>query len=317
MNNKNKKLVFCLIIVLSTVSQAKISNEKIDQHTENEIIKEVNDNTFIKFIDGDVVDKPEGNSDVVHYKINDELKSYSIVQDNYGIIANNMDYLDEEYIISSKVFELTNIYDSFEPFNRRMYAINTQLDRKVIYPASVIYPSIVPRPVRKGISNFFRNFDEVPTFVNSLLQLKPKKAFNALGRFTINSTVGILGLTDPAAKIGMKKDSETMGDTLGHYGIKTGSYLVLPILGPSTLRDSIGLLADNTVEGYVTGIAEENLFFDTGVFDKNIYKHTRPIVTGLNARSFIGFRYGDLNSPFEYDLVRAFYYNFRKIQVKK
>ena len=71
------------------------------------------------------------------------------------------------------------------------------------------------------------------------------------------------------------------------------------------------------MEGYVRRKVETELFFDTGVFDKNIYGFTRPIVTGLNARSLIGFRYGDLNSPFEYDLVRALYYNYRKMQVRK
>ena len=317
MNNKNIKLTFSLVLFLASISQAKVKNEKIEKYIDSEIIKEVNDNTFVKFVDGDIVTKPNENFDVVHYKINNESKSHSTVQDNYGIIANNMDYLDEEYIISSKVFDLTSINDSLEPFNRRMYAFNTQLDKKVVYPVSVVYGTIIPKPVRIGINNFFKNFDEVPTFVNSLLQLKPKKAVNALGRFTVNSTIGILGLTDPATKIGLKKDSETMGDTLGHYGVKSGSYLVLPILGPSTLRDGVGLIADNTMESYVMGIAEEKLFFDTKIFDKTIYGHTRPIVTGLNARSLITFRYGDLNSPFEYDLVRAFYYNFRKINIKK
>lgn len=317
MNNKNIKLTFSLVLFLASISQAKVKNEKIEKYIDSEIIKEVNDNTFVKFVDRDIVTKPNENFDVVHYKINNESKSHSIVQDNYGIIANNMDYLDEEYIISSKVFDLTSINDSLEPFNRRMYAFNTQLDKKVVYPVSVVYGTIIPKPIRIGINNFFKNFDEVPTFVNSLLQLKPKKAVNALGRFTVNSTIGILGLTDPATKIGLKKDSETMGDTLGHYGVKSGSYLVLPILGPSTLRDGVGLIADNTMESYVMGIAEEKLFFDTKIFDKTIYGHTRPIVTGLNARSLITFRYGDLNSPFEYDLVRAFYYNFRKINIKK
>ncbi|MBP6125550.1 MAG: VacJ family lipoprotein [Leptotrichiaceae bacterium] len=317
MNNKNIKLTFSLVLFLASISQAKVKNEKIEKYIDSEIIKEVNDNTFVKFVDGDIVTKPNENFDVVHYKINNESKSHSTVQDNYGIIANNMDYLDEEYIISSKVFDLTSINDSLEPFNRRMYAFNTQLDKKVVYPVSVVYGTIIPKPIRIGINNFFKNFDEVPTFVNSLLQLKPKKAVNALGRFTVNSTIGILGLTDPATKIGLKKDSETMGDTLGHYGVKSGSYLVLPILGPSTLRDGVGLIADNTMESYVMGIAEEKLFFDTKIFDKTIYGHTRPIVTGLNARSLITFRYGDLNSPFEYDLVRAFYYNFRKINIKK
>ena len=315
MTNKKKIMIIGLLLTLSSISYS--NSKKIRQYRDSEIVKEVNDNMFIQFIDGDVSARPEENLDIIEYKVGKEVKGYSMAQDNYGIMANNLNYLDEDYIISSKVFELTDISDSLEPFNRRMYAFNTQLDRKVLYPASRVYGAVVPSPVRKGISNFFGNFKEVPTFVNSLLQLKPKKAFNALGRFTVNSTVGLLGITDPATKMGMKKDYETMGDTLAYYGVGSGSYVVLPILGPSTVRDSVGMLADTAMESVVTRKVEEELFFDTGVFDKTVYGYTRPIVTGLNARSLIGFRYGDLNSPFEYDLVKAFYYNFRKIQIKK
>ena len=314
----NKKIaVLGLMLAMATLSQAKKSDENVNVYTGNEIARETEDNMFIQFVDGDVAEKPEENLDIVQYKIGKQIRNQSGVQDSYGIMANNLEYLDEDYIISSKVFELTDINDSLEPFNRRMYAFNTQLDRKVVYPASRVYGAIVPKPIRKGISNFFGNFKEIPTFVNSLLQLRPKKAINALGRFTVNSTVGLLGITDPATKMGMKKDYETMGDTLGYYGIGSGSYVVLPILGPSTVRDSVGMLADTAMESVVRGKVEEELFFDTGVFDKTVYGYTGPVVTGLNARSLIGFRYGDLNSPFEYDLVRAFYYNFRKIQVKK
>ena len=127
----------------------------------------------------------------------------------------------------------------------------------------------------------------------------------------------MLGVADVAKNMGMKRDPETMGDTLGHYGVKTGPFLVLPLLGPSDLRDAVGAGIDSISEGAVRRVAEEKLFFDTGVFDKNIYGFTKPVVTGLNASSMIGMRYGDLNSPFEYDLVKAIYYNYRKIQVIK
>ena len=108
-----------------------------------------------------------------------------------------------------------------------------------------------------------------------------------------------------------------MGDTLGVYGVPTGSYLVLPGMGPSTVRDGLGSIADGAIEGLARKKVEKELFFDTGVFDKNIYGFTRSTVTGLNARSLVGFRYGDLNSPFEYDLVKALFYNYRKMQVRK
>ena len=326
MAQKNKLLMFGTMLIVATIGHSKmleIKNENtIMFMEENE--KEVNDDLFVEFVDGKIAETPDKNIDLVSQtnikkKKNkvDKNKYIAFEQDGYGILAANLEELDEDYIASSQVFQLTGINDSLEPFNRRMYAFNTQLDRKVLYPASRVYSAVVPKPIRKGISNFYNNFSEIPTFVNSLLQLKPGKAANALGRFVVNSTVGVLGVADVAKNMGMKRDPETMGDTLGHYGVGTGSYLVLPMFGPSNIRDAIGTGIDTVTEGAVRGVAEEKLFFDTGVFDKTVYGFTRPAVTGLNARSMLSMRYGDLNSPFEYDLVRALYHNYRKIQVVK
>ena len=326
MAQKNKLLIFGTILIVATIGHSKmleIKNENtIMFMEENE--KEVNDDLFIEFVDGKIAETPDKNIDLISQtniktKKNkvDKNKYIAFEQDSYGILAANLEELDEDYIASSQVFQLTGINDSLEPFNRRMYAFNTQLDRKVLYPASRVYAAVVPKPIRKGISNFYNNFSEIPTFVNSLLQLKPGKAANALGRFVVNSTVGVLGVADVAKNMGMKRDPETMGDTLGHYGVGTGPYLVLPMFGPSNIRDAIGTGIDTVTEGAVRGVAEEKLFFDTGVFDKTVYGFTRPAVTGLNARSMLSMRYGDLNSPFEYDLVRALYHNYRKIQVVK
>ena len=326
MAQKNKLLMFGTILIVATIGHSKmleIKNENTIMFIE-ENEKEVNDDLFVEFVDGKIAETPDKNIDLVSQtniktKKNkvDKNKYIAFEQDGYGILVANLEELDEDYIASSQVFQLTGINDSLEPFNRRMYAFNTQLDRKVLYPASRVYAAVVPKPIRKGISNFYNNFSEIPTFVNSLLQLKPGKAVNALGRFVVNSTVGILGVADVAKNMGMKRDPETMGDTLGHYGVGTGSYLVLPMFGPSNIRDAIGTGIDTVTEGAVRGVAEEKLFFDTGVFDKTVYGFTRPVVTGLNARSMLSMRYGDLNSPFEYDLVRALYHNYRKIQVVK
>lgn len=326
MIGKNKLLMFGMILAVTTVGQSKLSKTKTEDNVMfvEEINKEVNDDLFIEFENGKVAQTPDKNIDLVaktNIKIKknkpDMNKYIAFEQDGYGVLAENLEELDEDYIVSSQVFQLTGINDSLEPFNRRMYAFNTQLDRKVIYPTSRVYATVVPKPVRKGISNFYNNFKEIPTFVNSVLQLKPGKAANALGRLVVNSTAGLLGVVDVAKNIGLKSDPETMGDTLGHYGVGTGSYLILPVSGPSTIRDAVGTAADTAMESAARGVVEEKLFFDTGVFDKNIYGFTRPVVTGLNARSMFNLRYGDLNSPFEYDLVKALYYNYRKIQVAK
>lgn len=326
MAGKNKLLIFGTMLIVATIGHSKLQEIKNEDTVmfleENE--KEKNDDIFVEFVNGKTEEMPDKNIDLVSQtniktKKNkpDKNKYIAFEQDNYGILVANLEELDEDYIVSSQVFQLTGINDSLEPFNRRMYAFNTQFDRKVAYPVSRVYAAIVPKPIRKGISNFYNNFSEIPTFVNSILQLKPGKAANALGRFVVNSTVGLLGVTDVAKNMGMKRDPETMGDTLGHYGVGTGSYLVLPFYGPSTIRDTVGTGIDNITEGAVRRVAEEKLFFDTDVFDKDVYGFTRPVVTGLNARSLVSMRYGDLNSPFEYDLVKAFYYNYRKIQVIK
>ena len=326
MIGKNKLLMFGMILAVTTVGQSKLSKTKTEDNVMfvEEINKEVNDDLFIEFENGKVAQTPDKNIDLVaktNIKIKknkpDTNKYIAFEQDGYGVLTENLEELDEDYIVSSQVFQLTGINDSLEPSNRRMYAFNTQLDRKVIYPASHVYATVVPKPLRKGISNFYNNFKEIPTFVNSVLQLKPGKAANALGRLVVNSTAGLLGVVDVAKNIGLKSDPETMGDTLGHYGVGTGSYLILPVSGPSTIRDAVGTAADIAMESAARGVAEEKLFFDTGVFDKNIYGFTRPVVTGLNARSMFNLRYGDLNSPFEYDLAKALYYNYRKIQVAK
>ena len=326
MARKNKLLILGAMFAITAVGKAElmeIKNEDTVMFLE-ESRKEANDDLFIKFEDGKVAQTPDKNIDLVERtnvktkKNKSDLNKYiAIEQDGYGVLAENLEELNEDYIVSSQVFQLTGINDSMEPFNRRMYALNTQFDRKIAYPASRIYAAAVPKPVRKGISNFYNNFKEIPTFVNSVLQLKPGKAANALGRFVVNSTAGLLGVTDVAKNIGLKSDPETMGDTLGHYGIGTGSFLVLPVLGPSTVRDAVGSAADAAMEGAARGVVDKKLFFDTGIFDKTVYGFTRPVVTGLNARSMLSIKYGDLNSPFEYDLVKALYYNYRKIQVMK
>ena len=326
MAGKNKLIMFGTMLAVATLGKAElmeIKNENTITYIE-ERNKEANDDLFVEFVNGKTQETSDKNIKLVpqtNIKIKknkpDTNKYIAFEEDGYGVLANNLEELNEDYIVSNQVFQLTGINDSLEPFNRRMYAFNTQIDKKIVYPASRIYAAVVPKPIRKGISNFYSNFSEIPTFVNSVLQLKPGKAVNALGRFVVNSTVGVLGVADVAKNMGMKRDPETMGDTLGHYGVKTGSFLVLPVLGPSDLRDAVGAGIDSISEGAVRRVAEEKLFFDTGVFDKNIYGFTKPVVTGLNASSMIGMRYGDLNSPFEYDLVKAIYYNYRKIQVIK
>lgn len=134
--------------------------------------------------------------------------------------------------------------DPWERFNRSSYAFNDRLDRAIAKPVAKAYKKVTPRVVRTGISNFFSNLGSITTIVNDLLQGKFKDAGRDTGRFVMNSTVGIGGIFDPATDVGIGRGDEDFGQTLGKWGVKPGPYLMLPILGPSTVRDSIARIPD-------------------------------------------------------------------------
>jgi phospholipid-binding lipoprotein MlaA len=140
-----------------------------------------------------------------------------------------------------------NPKDPLESFNRSMYTFNDTVDKAVLKPAAKAYNVVVPPPGRMMISNFFSNLDDVLVTANDLLQLKVKQALSDAGRIVVNSTVGLLGLVDVASHVGMDKHDEDFGQTLGYWGVGSGAYLVLPFLGPSSVRDGIGLYADSRI----------------------------------------------------------------------
>jgi phospholipid-binding lipoprotein MlaA len=130
--------------------------------------------------------------------------------------------------------------DPLEKFNRGVWGVNRAADKVVIKPATQVYRAVAPRPVRQGVSNVFANLGEPWSFVNNVLQGKPNRAGRNFARFLVNSTIGVAGLWDPASKMGIRSAPEDFGQTLGVWGVNGGPYLVLPLLGPSTLRDGIG-----------------------------------------------------------------------------
>ncbi len=130
--------------------------------------------------------------------------------------------------------------DPLEPFNRAMYAFNDVVDRALIKPLAIGYRHIIPNPVRRSVGNFFSNLRAPTIFVNDLLQGKPERARQTFGRFLLNSTVGIFGLIDVATPLGLPYHTEDYGQTLAVWGVPSGPYLVLPLLGPSTVRGIIG-----------------------------------------------------------------------------
>lgn len=138
-----------------------------------------------------------------------------------------------------------NPQDPFEPLNRSVYQVNDTLDRAIAKPLSQGYASVMPAPAKTMVSNFFGNLDDVLVTANDLLQFKFRQAFSDGGRVLINSTVGVFGLIDVASRSGLERHNEDFGQTLGYWGVGSGPYLVLPVLGPSSLRDASGLLVDS------------------------------------------------------------------------
>lgn len=147
---------------------------------------------------------------------------------------------------STQMAENSAPEDPWEGFNRKVFAFNDVLDRYALKPVAKGYRTVTPDPVETGVSNFFSNLGEVRTAINSLLQGKPANAGLATSRFLINSTVGIGGLLDYATLMEITADKEDFGQTLAVWGWQDSRYLVLPLLGPSTLRDTTGLPADIT-----------------------------------------------------------------------
>lgn len=133
--------------------------------------------------------------------------------------------------------------DPIEPINRGIYQFNDVVDKAVTKPIAQGYRAILPTPVRQGVTNFFANIDDVLITVNDLLQFKINQAASDFGRLIFNTTFGIAGLFDVATPIGLEKHNEDFGQTLGYWGIGDGPFLMLPILGPSDVRDTVGLVA--------------------------------------------------------------------------
>ncbi len=134
--------------------------------------------------------------------------------------------------------------DPFEGFNRSVYQFNDDFDRAILKPAAEGYQKIMPRFANDGVSNFFSNLDDFYVLLNDLLQFKFKQANSDLQRVVWNSTAGLLGLIDVATRMDLPKHNEDFGQTLGYWGVGPGPYLVLPFLGPSTVRDGSGMAAN-------------------------------------------------------------------------
>ena len=141
-----------------------------------------------------------------------------------------------------------NPRDPFEPFNRRMMQLNEGVDAVALKPAATIYREAVPPLVRTGVSNFFGNISDAWSFVNSLLQFRFQDAADNFARVQLNTFVGLGGIFDVASEFQIERHSEDFGQTLGRWGVPAGPYLMLPLLGPSTVRDTFALPVDRQAD---------------------------------------------------------------------
>jgi phospholipid-binding lipoprotein MlaA len=137
-----------------------------------------------------------------------------------------------------------NPRDPWESFNRGVFSFNDAADKAIFKPVATVYRDVTPPLVRAGVTNFFGNLDDAWSFVNSVLQLKLASAVDNFMRFNVNTVMGIGGIFDVASEMGIERHREDFGQTLGRWGVATGPYLVLPLLGPSTLRDTVALPVD-------------------------------------------------------------------------
>lgn len=212
----------------------------------------------------------------------------------------------EQHEFERAAFDALDISDPLEPWNRRVYHFNYRFDEWVFLPVVKGYTKVTPHFARQGVSNFFSNLGEFSTLANSLLQLKGHHAMETTARILFNTILGVGGLWDPATKMGLTRNQEDFGQTLGHYGVPNGPYLMLPFLGPSNVRDTTGIAADFSVDKTVNwmNMAEES--------------RRNPEIYGVEAidqRYITNLRYGQLNSPFEYEKIRYIYTKSRALKI--
>lgn len=210
--------------------------------------------------------------------------------------------------ISEELAILYGKNDTFGPINRRIYYFNGMADRYILKPAVTKYKYYTPNFFQERFSNFFNNFDDISTSLNSFLQLKFTQGFESALRFGINSTIGILGLFDPATKLGIPKYKETLGMTLGYYGVGSGPYVVAPLLGPTNVRD-LSALAVNSY-----GINQLDVYHPIGL---DLGQWYMTALYGFSKKVDIGIYFMETDYVFEYEYMRFLSQKYNEFLEKK
>jgi len=211
-------------------------------------------------------------------------------------------------VLKEDVIYPVDVYDPWEGFNRRSYTINYYFDKYLFLPVVDTYDFITPEILQDAISNIFSNLSDIRNLLNSAFQLKGDQTAKTGGRLLLNTTVGLGGIWDPATQMGLYKQDEDFGQTLGYYGVGEGPYVMLPVFGPSNVRDGVGLLADSA------------MYYPIDPLNLATGRDYEAIITGAKAidtRHNISFRYFQTGSPFEYEMLRLLYLKKRELDIGK
>ncbi len=211
-----------------------------------------------------------------------------------------------ERILPENYVDPMVVYDPWQVLNKRIYNFNYEFDRWVFIPVVRSYRQYVPQFMRTGVTNFFANIRDVGTVLNSVLQFQPKKTMQSTGRVFANSTLGLFGLIDVASEMGIPRPQEDFGQTLGYWGVPEGPFLVLPFLGPSNLRDGLGLLPDYYVQTEI----------ENAVLSRPL-RSTALLLDAVDRRDDTPFRYYESGYVFEYQMLRWLYNAKRKLDIAK
>jgi len=205
--------------------------------------------------------------------------------------------------------------ECFEKTSRVIFDFNMALDDIVLEPLSKGYNKL-PVPVKKGATNFTSNVGTLLSIPNNILQGDVKQLGHSIGSFAINTTVGILGFLNPAEKIGLKPHKEDVGQTLGSYGIGPGCYFVLPVFGPTTVRDSIGMLADTFVDPFAHITIRENELFGASGNNLDYYSIKATSAVNFRADNDTNFKNLEKNSIDLYSALKSIYIQDRENKVR-
>ena len=205
--------------------------------------------------------------------------------------------------------------ECFEGTSRAIFKFNMALDDIVLEPLAKGYNKL-PSPIKTGASNFTSNIGTLLSVPNNLLQGNFKELGNSIGSFAINTTVGILGFLNPAEKIGLKPHKEDVGQTLGSYGIGPGCYFVLPILGPTTARDSVGLLADTFIDPFAHVTLREKEIFSTSGNSLDYYSIKATGAVDFRADNQTNFESLEKNSLDLYSSFKSIYLQSRENKIR-